>query len=173
MACGVSSCTSALHPRRSRTTNRSAVPVDRRQAPRWFCFPATTTRTSGVISRRWHSRRNPWCSRSSTWTYDEPRYRKLDEARRREQQAMLDYQSTDDCRMVFLRAQLDEPELAEGALCGRCDNCAGARYSAGRRHDGCRLRPRPTAAARCRTGAAQAMAVRHEEAGRGRQWPDR
>lgn len=43
---------------------------------------------------------------------------------------MLDYQSTDDCRMVFLRAQLDEPELTEGALCGRCDNCAGDRYSA-------------------------------------------
>jgi ATP-dependent DNA helicase RecQ len=43
---------------------------------------------------------------------------------------MLDYQSTDDCRMVFLRAQLDDPELTEGALCGRCDNGAGALYSA-------------------------------------------
>jgi ATP-dependent DNA helicase RecQ len=43
---------------------------------------------------------------------------------------MLDYQSTDDCRMVFLRAQLDDPELTADALCGRCDNCAGARYSA-------------------------------------------
>jgi ATP-dependent DNA helicase RecQ len=71
-----------------------------------------------------------WVSTGQSWAYDEPRYRKLDEARRREQQAMLDYQSTDDCRMAFLRAQLDDPELIEGARCGRCDNCAGVRYSA-------------------------------------------
>jgi ATP-dependent DNA helicase RecQ len=71
-----------------------------------------------------------WVSTGQQWTYDEPRYRKLDEARRREQQAMLDYQSTADCRMAFLRAQLDDPELTEGSRCGRCDNCAGTRYSA-------------------------------------------
>jgi ATP-dependent DNA helicase RecQ len=71
-----------------------------------------------------------WVGTGQPWTYDEPRYRKLDEARRREQQAMLDYQSTDDCRMAFLRAQLDDPELTEGSRCGRCDNCAGARYNA-------------------------------------------
>jgi ATP-dependent DNA helicase RecQ len=71
-----------------------------------------------------------WVSTGQSWAYDEPRYRKLDEARRREQQAMLDYQSTQGCRMAFLRAQLDDPELAEGARCGRCDNCAGVRYSA-------------------------------------------
>ena len=45
------------------------------------------------------------------WDYDEARYRKLDEARRREQQAMLDYQSTGECRMTFLRRQLDDPDL--------------------------------------------------------------
>ncbi len=71
-----------------------------------------------------------WISTGQPWTYDEPRYRKLDEARRREQQSMLDYQSTSECRMVFLRGQLDDPELTEGARCGRCDNCGGARYSA-------------------------------------------
>ncbi len=71
-----------------------------------------------------------WVSTGLPWSYDEPRYRKLDEARRREQQAMLDYQSTDGCRMTFLRRQLDDPELREGDRCGRCDNCTGNRLSA-------------------------------------------
>jgi ATP-dependent DNA helicase RecQ len=71
-----------------------------------------------------------WISTGQPWTYDEARYRKLDEARRREQQAMLDYQSTDGCRMAFLRRQLDDPELREGDRCGRCDNCTGTRLSA-------------------------------------------
>ena len=66
-----------------------------------------------------------WISTGEPWLYDEARYRKLDDARRREQQAMLDYQSTQGCRMAFLRAQLDDPELADGAACGRCDNCTG------------------------------------------------
>ena len=69
-----------------------------------------------------------WIATGQPWSYDEPRYRKLDEARRSEQQAMLDYQTTDECRMVFLRRQLDDPELVDGTTCGRCDNCAGARY---------------------------------------------
>ena len=71
-----------------------------------------------------------WISTGQPWTYDEPRYRKLDEARRREQQAMLHYQNTSECRMAFLRGQLDDPELIEGTQCGRCDNCVGVRYSA-------------------------------------------
>ena len=69
-----------------------------------------------------------WIGTGEPWVYDEARYRKLDEARRREQQAMLDYQTTGECRMAFLRAQLDDPELSDGAACGRCDNCSGARY---------------------------------------------
>ena len=44
------------------------------------------------------------------------------------QQTMLEYQRTDECRMAFLRRQLDDPELGESERCGRCDNCAGARY---------------------------------------------
>jgi ATP-dependent DNA helicase RecQ len=71
-----------------------------------------------------------WISTGQPWTYDEERYRNLDAARRREQQAMLDYQTTDGCRMTFLRRQLDDPELADGERCGRCDNCAGSRYAA-------------------------------------------
>lgn len=69
-----------------------------------------------------------WVATSQEWVYDEARYRKLDEARKREQQAMLDYQETDRCRMAFLRDQLDDPELTDGERCGRCDNCTGARY---------------------------------------------
>ena len=71
-----------------------------------------------------------WLATGQSWDYDEARYRQLDEARRREQQAMLDYQSTDECRMTFLRRQLDDPDLTDGERCGRCDNCAGAHFGA-------------------------------------------
>lgn len=71
-----------------------------------------------------------WVATGQPWSYDEDRYRRLDEARRREQQAMLDYQDTTGCRMAFLRRQLDDPDLNEGDRCGRCDNCAGARFTA-------------------------------------------
>ncbi|TGD84064.1 RecQ family ATP-dependent DNA helicase [Mycolicibacterium sp. CH28] len=70
-----------------------------------------------------------WLATGEPWDYDEARYRQLDEARRREQQAMLDYQSTDECRMTFLRRQLDDPDLEDGERCGRCDNCAGTHFS--------------------------------------------
>jgi ATP-dependent DNA helicase RecQ len=71
-----------------------------------------------------------WIGTGESWSYDEERYRRLDEARKREQQAMLDYQDTDGCRMAFLRSQLDDPELRDGDRCGRCDNCAGPHYRA-------------------------------------------
>ncbi|GAY18057.1 RecQ family ATP-dependent DNA helicase [Mycobacterium sp. shizuoka-1] len=71
-----------------------------------------------------------WISTGQPWSYDEQRYRTLDAARRSEQQAMLDYQSTAGCRMTFLRAQLDDPELSPDDRCGRCDNCAGSRFTA-------------------------------------------
>lgn len=70
-----------------------------------------------------------WISTGQPWEYDEPRYRRLEEARQREQQAMLDYQSTSECRMAFLRRQLDDPELTADHRCGRCDNCTGPRYA--------------------------------------------
>lgn len=74
-----------------------------------------------------HRVKGGWIATGEPWGYDEPRYRALDEARKREQQAMVDYQNTTQCRMVFLRSQLDDPEL-DGQGCGRCDNCAGAHY---------------------------------------------
>lgn len=70
-----------------------------------------------------------WIGTGEPWEYDEQRYRTLDEARRREQQAMLDYQKTPRCRMAFLRGQLDDPTLAPDERCGRCDNCTGERVS--------------------------------------------
>jgi ATP-dependent DNA helicase RecQ len=40
---------------------------------------------------------------------------------------MRDYAATDDCRMEFLRRQLDDPAYDQGAVapCGRCDRCTG------------------------------------------------
>src|SRR3954463_12916879 len=67
-----------------------------------------------------------WIATGETWTYDADRYRKVDEVRRAEQQAMRDYIATDACRMEFLRRQLDDPSAAP---CGRCDNCTGKHWS--------------------------------------------
>ncbi|WP_372730043.1 RecQ family ATP-dependent DNA helicase [Nocardioides sp.] len=66
--------------------------------------------------------RGGWESTGQPWAYDEERYRRVSEAREREQAAMLDYLATDRCRMWFLRDQLDDPAATE---CGRCDNCGG------------------------------------------------
>jgi ATP-dependent DNA helicase RecQ len=66
--------------------------------------------------------RGGWEATGRDWVYDEERYRRVAEAREREQQAMLDYLATDACRMRFLREQLDDPDAVD---CGRCDNCGG------------------------------------------------
>ncbi len=70
--------------------------------------------------------RGGWESTGQDWAYDEERYRRVAEARDREQQAMLDYLRTTECRMWFLRDQLDDPDAAR---CGRCDNCGGLALS--------------------------------------------
>jgi len=67
-----------------------------------------------------------WVATGQDWVYDEERHRRIAQARKAEQQAMLDYLGTDQCRLVFLRRQLDDPEAAP---CGRCDNCAGSAWS--------------------------------------------
>ena len=40
---------------------------------------------------------------------------------------MRDYAATPDCRMLFLRRQLDDPDVVAGTAepCGRCDRCTG------------------------------------------------
>jgi len=67
-----------------------------------------------------------WIATGEAWVYDEERHRRIAEARRAEQQAMLDYLDTSECRLVFLRRQLDD---AGAQPCGRCDNCSGAVWS--------------------------------------------
>jgi ATP-dependent DNA helicase RecQ len=66
--------------------------------------------------------RGGWLSTGEGWTYDADRYAQVAEARVAEQQAMLDYQATDGCRMEFLLRQLDDPHAT---ACGRCDICTG------------------------------------------------
>jgi len=74
-----------------------------------------------------------WTATGEPWTYDADRYRNLAEARQREQDAMLAYLETTECRMWFLRDQLDDTDNwpVDGAeRCGRCDNCGGLTLSA-------------------------------------------
>ncbi len=73
-----------------------------------------------------------WESTGAAWTYDTERFRALAEARSREQAAMLAYLDTTECRMWFLRDQLDDDDnwaAAGTQRCGRCDNCGGLTLS--------------------------------------------
>lgn len=68
-----------------------------------------------------------WAATGREWGYDAERYARVDETRQAEQQAMLEYQRTTQCRMEFLTEQLDDPHAAP---CGRCDTCLAARGEA-------------------------------------------
>ncbi|MFG3282400.1 RecQ family ATP-dependent DNA helicase [Streptomyces sp. NPDC048111] len=68
-----------------------------------------------------------WTTTGEPWVYDTERYAWVARQRSAEQQAMRDYAATTGCRMEFLRRQLDDEQAAP---CGRCDNCAGARFTA-------------------------------------------
>ncbi|GAA2330459.1 RecQ family ATP-dependent DNA helicase [Streptomyces kunmingensis] len=74
-----------------------------------------------------HRVKGGWIATGRPWTYDTERYAWVAKQREAEQQAMRDYVTTTDCRMEFLRRQLDDDAAAP---CGRCDNCAGARFEA-------------------------------------------
>ncbi|WP_199889623.1 RecQ family ATP-dependent DNA helicase [Streptomyces badius] len=67
-----------------------------------------------------------WISTGAPWVYDAERYAWVARQREAEQQAMRYYASTTACRMEFLRLRLDDETAAP---CGRCDNCAGARFN--------------------------------------------
>jgi len=84
-----------------------------------------------------------WAANGTPWAYDAERYARVAAERTREQQAMLDYASTAQCRMEYLRQQLDDPEAEP---CGRCDNCTG--------------RPWPAEVSAAGTAAAQARLLR-------------
>ncbi|WP_129358741.1 RecQ family ATP-dependent DNA helicase [Rothia uropygioeca] len=66
-----------------------------------------------------------WTATGRPWSYDAERYERIAEARRREQDAMLDYEAGRMCRMQFLADQLDDRTARP---CGRCDVCAGPWY---------------------------------------------
>lgn len=74
-----------------------------------------------------HRVKGGWTSTGQPWTYDAERYAWVARQRAAEQQAMRDYAAAPGCRMEFLRRQLDDERAAP---CGRCDNCAGARFTA-------------------------------------------
>ena len=66
-----------------------------------------------------------WVSTGEPWVYDEERYERIAQARRDEQQAMLEYQRATTCRMALLQHHLDDPSAAP---CGRCDVCTDPWY---------------------------------------------
>lgn len=66
-----------------------------------------------------------WIATGNPWTYDTDRYQRVAQARTREQEAMLTYQSTTTCRMVYLAQELDDTTATP---CGHCDTCAGPWY---------------------------------------------
>jgi ATP-dependent DNA helicase RecQ len=68
-----------------------------------------------------------WAGTGLPWAYDQERYDRVARERKREQQAMLDYLATGECRMEFLRRELDDPGATR---CGRCDNCTGQPWPA-------------------------------------------
>ncbi|GAB3229377.1 RecQ family ATP-dependent DNA helicase [Glycomyces halotolerans] len=63
-----------------------------------------------------------WEATGRPWRYDAERYAKVAATREHEQRRMLAYEATEECRLRFLRAELDDPGAAP---CGRCDNCTG------------------------------------------------
>jgi ATP-dependent DNA helicase RecQ len=63
-----------------------------------------------------------WEATGLAWAYDADRYARVAAERSREQRAMLGYIDTGQCRMEYLRRELDDPAAAR---CGRCDNCTG------------------------------------------------
>ncbi|WP_024288694.1 RecQ family ATP-dependent DNA helicase [Cellulomonas sp. KRMCY2] len=111
-----------------------------------------------------HRVRGGWESTGQSWSYDAERYARVATTRRAEQDAMLDYVATRGCRMAFLRAALDDPDLdrdedgASAWRCGRCDRCGGWTQDAA-----------PEAAAVA--AARAALAVPGVELTPRRQWP--
>ncbi len=67
-----------------------------------------------------------WEPTGEPWEYDTDRYQRVAAERKAEQEAMLGYISTTECREGYLRRHLDDDEARP---CGRCDNCTGAHRS--------------------------------------------
>ena len=69
-----------------------------------------------------------WVSTGHPWHHDTARYERVSAARIAEQEAILKYIGTKDCRLEFLRRSLDDPTAVP---CGRCDIVSG-RFSPAR-----------------------------------------
>jgi ATP-dependent DNA helicase RecQ len=67
-----------------------------------------------------------WIATGRPWSYDADRYARVAAERAREQRAMLGYIGTGNCRMDYLRRELDDPAATP---CGRCDNCTRRRWA--------------------------------------------
>jgi len=67
-----------------------------------------------------------WEATGEPWDYDAERYSRIAAERRSEQEAMLGYLTTTECREEYLRKRLDDDAAAP---CGRCDNCTGTHRS--------------------------------------------
>jgi ATP-dependent DNA helicase RecQ len=67
-----------------------------------------------------------WVGTAAEWVYDRERHQRIAQARLAEQRAMLEYLDTRECRLVFLRRQLDDPHASP---CGRCDTCTDTVWS--------------------------------------------
>ena len=66
-----------------------------------------------------------WVKTGEPWFYDRERYERIAASREAEQQSMISYEGTTDCRMQALQRDLDDETAAP---CGRCDNCAAPWY---------------------------------------------
>ncbi|MBC7594982.1 MAG: ATP-dependent DNA helicase RecQ [Kineosporiaceae bacterium] len=66
-----------------------------------------------------------WVKTGEPWFYDRERYDRIAASREAEQQSMIAYERTADCRMQALQRDLDDETASP---CGRCDNCTTAWY---------------------------------------------
>ncbi|MFD1933627.1 MULTISPECIES: RecQ family ATP-dependent DNA helicase [Nonomuraea] len=96
-----------------------------------------------------------WTATGEEWAYDAERYARIAAERRSEQEAMLGYLTTTECREEYLRRRLDDEAATP---CGRCDNCTGAHRS-------------PEIAAVAVESARQALSRPGVEVEARRQWP--
>ena len=102
-----------------------------------------------------------WRSTGVPWVYDAERYDRIAAARRNEQRAMLEYETTPACRMEFLQRALDDPAAAPLRPVRQLHVGRGTPRHRGDhdRHGG--RRPEPGRRAR---RAPRAVAERHEPA---------
>ncbi|MDE0606674.1 MAG: RecQ family ATP-dependent DNA helicase [Acidimicrobiaceae bacterium] len=63
-----------------------------------------------------------WLRTLTPWSFDHERVASVTSLRRSEQQQMLDYINTDQCRMMLLNGYLDD---YSSGPCGICGNCSG------------------------------------------------